>query len=560
MKLPNVSKTYRNVIRIKEILQVLTKHGFGHLVSRLQLSLHIPSLTPFCSDIPHYISDESFAMRVRMVFQELGPTFIKLGQILSTRPDILSEEFIQEFQLLQDQVPPFPSETIWKIIEEEFQAPVEEVFPFFDKNAIASGSIGQVHKAVIEGGQKVMVKIKRPGIEKIISTDIAILRFLAEMAEMYIEEAKIMQPVMIIDEFAKTIHKELDFTLEASYTERFYNLLKEEPGVSSPKIYWEYTTNNILVTEKVRGVKISNKEELQKLGIDCIDLADRFIYIFTKQYFLWGFFHADPHPGNILVNSDGTIYLIDFGMVGHLSEELKQQLATVILALYQNDIDILLEVYMEIGVFSHDVNRQELKNAIVELLEKYFHTPLQQLNLDKIFQDFLQLGRSYKITLPRDFVLLGKSFITAVAVSRDLNPDFICSDAITPHIASFLKAKFAPKRMMHMGVSYIWSLFTLLNKLPKDLKDLLRRLQAGNLKIVIKHEGFEKYLFDVHRMLNRLTFSILIAAIYFTSSILILAGVGPKVQDASFFGMIGLWIAIFMSIWLIIAILRSGHL
>ncbi len=562
MKLLNITRTYRNLMRVKEILQVLTKHGFGHLVARLNLAMHIPNLRSvgIFSKLPPYLLEDSPSVRARMVLQELGPTFVKLGQVLSGRPDILAESFVKEFKLLQDHVPPFPLEEALEIVSKEFHALPDQIFATFAHEVLASGSIGQVHCATLPNGSEVIVKIKRPGIEKIIETDVAILHFLAELAEKYIEELKFFQPVLIVDEFARTIQREMDFSAEAAYTEKFHVLLGKEPVVTSPRVYWQYTTRNVITLERFRGINIGEHEELRKLGLDLKLLAKNLIASFTKQYFVWGMFHADPHPGNILVGKDGTIYLVDFGMVGHLSEELKSQLATTVLALLKNDLDTIIEVYADIGVFHTQINRRELKTDILELLDKYFNTPFQHLDIAKAFQDIIQIGRKYKIIFPRDFILLGKSLVMATTLAREMDPDFNLARAISPHFSAILREKFSPKRLMNISLFHLWSTFSLLQKLPLEIKEILRLVKSGNIRISMAHENIDKYVRDVHRVTNRLSFSIVLAAIILSSTWLLKSNIGPQYGGASLLGIIGYTVAGVMVLWLIIAILRSGSL
>lgn len=562
MKLLSFTKTYRNIVRVKEILQVLTKHGFGHIISRLNLAIYIPNFTQFglLPKLPSQLSEDSLAIRVRTVFQELGPTFVKLGQILSGRPDILPQEFIQEFKLLQDRVPPFEIEKALEIIEEEFEAPADKIFSTFDTEVLASGSIGQVHCATLPDNTEVIVKIRRPGIEKVISTDISILKFFAQLIEKYIEEMAVFQPVLIVDEFSRTIRKELDFTAEAAYTEKFHSLLKEEGDIYSPMVYWEYITSKIITLQKLKGTNIGEREKLENQGINFITLSQNYISSFMKQYFVWGLFHADPHPGNILVSEKGKLYLIDFGMVGHLSNDLKNQLASVLLAIARSDISQIIEIYSDIGVFSEPVNEKDLKRDILEMIDKYFNIPFQHMDISKVFQDFVSMARNYQIILPRDFVLLGKSLVMSTAVARDLDPNFNLADAISPHISAILKEKFSPKRLINLTFNQMWSYFTLLQRLPSDIKEILRRIKAGNLRITLRHEAIDKHIRDVDRIANRLSFSLVLSAIIIASSILIMSKVGPMFQGIPVMGLIGYLFAILLGLWLFIAILRSGRL
>lgn len=564
MKILNITRTYRNLMRIKQIIQVLTKHGFGHIVARLHLTTYIPNLRHIgiLSQVPPYLLEDSLPVRVRMVLQELGPTFVKLGQVLSGRPDILSEGFIREFKLLQDRVAPFPTERALEIIAKQFHAPADSIFQNFSHQSLASGSIGQVHCAELPDGNAVIVKIRRPGIEQIIETDIAILHFLAELAEKYIEELQFFQPALIVDEFARTIRREMDFTAEAAYTEKFHKLLSNEPEpfVLSPRVYWKYTTNSVITLERMQGVNVGNRRRLQEMGVDLKVVAKHLIASFLKQYFVWGMFHADPHPGNILVDAQNHIFLVDFGMVGHLSEELKSQLATTVLALLKNDLDTIIEVYADIGVFHGQLNRRELKTDILELLDKYFNTPFRHVDLGKAFQDVIQVGRNHQIIFPRDFVLLGKSLVMAISLVFELDPEFNLARAVSPHFSSILKEKLSPKRLLQGAFFNTWSWISLLQRLPLEIKEMLRMAKTGNIHINVALDTLDKYIHDFHRVANRLSFSIVLAAIIIASTMLVQSSIGPLYSGVSILGLIGYAIAGVMALWLLIAILRSDSL
>lgn len=560
MKLLNVRRTYQNIIRIKEILQVLTKHGFGHIVAQLNLSLYIPKIKSKKNPRnPHYLSAESVPVRLRLVLQELGPTFVKFGQILSSRPDIVPRAVIEELKVLQDNVPPFPKKQLLQIIEKELGGPASEFYSEFREESIASGSIGQAHEARLPDGKKVIVKVKRPGIDKTIIADLAILKFLASLAETYIEELQVFQPVMIMEEFSKTIRRELDFTAEAALTEKFQTLLEPNPNVFAPRVYWDYTTNNLITLEHLSGVNISNHRALKRDKIDLAQVADNLVSSFVEQYFVLGIFHADPHPGNILVRSDGGINLIDFGMVGHLSEELKNHLATTLIALYKNDLETIFEVYADLGVFTDNVNERELKSDILELIDKYLYTPFQYLDFAKVFEDIVCLAREHKVILPRDFVMLGKSLVMIVGTAQELDPSFNLSEVVSPHIKTILKKKFSPTRLSNLLLTHSWSLFSLLQRLPSEIKDLIRRLKGGNIRIAVHHENLERYAMHLGQIANRVSISIILSALLISSSLMAAAKVGPLVHDIPLISLIGFSIAGVLGLLFSFAVMRSGN-
>ena len=543
MGILNFKRTYRSLIRLKEIIQVLTKHGFGHFVARLNLVRYVPGLGKLRIFRKKTMTEASMPVRVRYVLQELGPTFVKLGQILSGRPDILTQEYIQEFKLLQDKVPPFPVDQVFSVIENEFARPAQEIFHTFSPHALASGSMGQAHAAELPDRSPVIVKIRRPGIEKTIATDIDILQFFAELIEYYIEELRILQPTRLVKEFAKNMRKELDFTQEASYCEKFNTMLAEDPHISCPKVFWDYTTTNVIVLERLEGINIGETELLRSQGVDLKNLARVLASSFMEQYFVKGMFHGDPHPGNILVTPTGKINLIDFGSVGHLTHDLKNQLSTVIIAIVKKDIRLIVEVYSDIGVFTEMPDKQKVTTDILELLDRYLGVPLEHLDMGKVFLDVFSLAREHKAILPQDFMLLVKSMVTIVAIGRDLDPKFDLIQAASPHLHKIIRQKLSPKHIFNQLFFNFWTLYNLLQALPSDLKELMRRLKTGKLQITIKHEATHRDLIEIDKIFQRLAYSIIAAAFVIGASIMATAGIEPKFKDVSVYAIIGYVIA-----------------
>ena len=543
MGILNFKRTYRSLIRLKEIIQVLTKHGFGHFVARLNLVRYVPGLGKLRIFRKKTMTEASMPVRVRYVLQELGPTFVKLGQILSGRPDILPEEYIQEFKLLQDKVPPFPVDQVFSVIENEFARPAQEIFHTFSPHALASGSMGQAHAAELPDRSPVIVKIRRPGIEKTIATDIDILQFFAELIEYYIEELRILQPTRLVKEFAKNMRKELDFTQEASYCEKFGTMLANDPNISCPKVFWDYTTTNVIVLERLEGINIGETEMLRSQGVDLKNLARVLASSFMEQYFVKGMFHGDPHPGNILVTPTGKINLIDFGSVGHLTHDLKNQLSTVIIAIVKKDIRLIVEVYSDIGVFTEMPDKQKVTTDILDLLDRYLGVPLEHLDMRKVFLDVFSLAREHKAILPQDFILLVKSMVTIVAIGRDLDPKFDLMQAASPHLHKIIRQKLSPKHVFNQLFFNFWTLYNLLQALPSDLKELMRRLKTGKLQITIKHEATHRDLIEIDKIFQRLAYSIIAAAFVIGASIMATAGIEPKFKDVSIYAIIGYVIA-----------------
>ncbi len=548
----------RNIHRLADILRVLIRNGLGHFVRRLNLQEHLPMLARVLGPrdagaVPH--DEETVARRVATALQELGPTFVKMGQMLSSRPDLLSDSFISEFRQLQDHVAPFPGEHAREIIHSEL-GPNADLFEHIEAEPFASGSIAQVHRATLKDGSQVVVKIRRPGIEQIVLSDVAILSFLAQRAQSLFPE---LNPVAIVDEFEKAMRREMDLVTEASYTAKFREAFEDEQDIHSPKVYWELTTSQVLTLEWVKGVSVAKLGELRERGVDLNRVATTLANSFMKQFFMMGLFHADPHPGNLLVMDDGRVALIDFGLVGHLTAELRSQLVTIAIALSRQDVELAVEAYAEIGELSESTNPKRLKAELLEMLDKYYGMPLKRIETMTVFSDTTRIARSYGIVMPRDLILLARSFVTVTSVARQIDPDFDLAAMVGPHAKAMLMDKLSPARMARaLGVN-AWHLGHLLARLPSDLRHILRKLGTGALQFRFKHEGLETLIHELDRASNRLSVSLTLGSVVIGSSLIIHSDLGPKVFNISAFGLFGFIIAGAMGLWLAWDIIRSGR-
>ncbi len=564
MSILSIARTYRNLRRMREIVQVLSRYGFGHLVVRMNLLSHIPLVSRIgrLSEVSAGMSPrQDLALRARMVLEELGPTFIKMGQMLSYRPDILNEEFLEQFRLLQDKVAPFDGDTAREIVEKTVQGGEGGIFSRFDAEPLASGSIGQVHTAALADGTGVVVKVKRPGIEGRVRDDLNLIRVLAELAEYYLPELRILRPVMVVDEFSRQLEKELDFVSEGAFTSQFRPLSERLPRVATPRVFWDSTCRDVLVLEKLDGVNIGDVENLDALGVDKKALAWTLAEAFLVQFFETGLFHGDPHPGNILVREDGSIGLIDFGTVGHLSDELRADLGTLALALQRGQVELIVDVYRDMGVFPEDVEAKDLKPDILEFLDRYAGLPLGKMDTGGVFQDLLRLARKHRGILPRDFVLLGKSLVAVAGLTKRLDPSFQMLDALQPYIKNLIREKFSPKRLTDLALEKGWTLTALLGRLPRDAATILRKLQGGKLKGVVEHQGLEPLANDLERSANRLSLSMILASMVLGSGLLTLADVGPPLAgDIPLFGTLGFLVSLLAALFFALTILRSGRI
>lgn len=562
MEILKLKKRYRHLLRIKDIAKVLARHGFGNVIDRLHLRHYAPMINrlskPMATDRPGEVPT---AKRVVSVFEELGPTFVKLGQLLSQRPDLIPPEYVDEFSKLQDKVAPFSSEEAIKSVEEMLKAPLDRAFKFFDKEPHASGSIAQVHNAVLKNGKSVMVKIKRPKIKEVIESDIEVLSKLADLFDRFYPEAQIFRPKQLVEEFSRVIHREINFVTEAAATAKMRKLLADDESVRIPEIYWDYTDGNVMTLERLCGINIRNTDELITAGVNRKATAHRLGKLFLKQYFSIGRFHADPHPGNISINPDGTINLFDFGMTGHLTEELKNQLAITLFALVEGDIDLILTVYAEIGTFSEATDPQRLKPDILEVIDSYYGIPVKHINMNSVFADATRIAREHEVTLPKEFILLAKSFVTVMALCQHLDNQFDVATILKPQIKNMVTEKFSPRRLIKRGALSYWNLFDFLKRLPSELRTLLSKVQTGKIQLIFKHAGLDHFISEIDKSSNRISFSVIIGSVIVGSSLIIHAKVGPKImEDVPVLGIGGYVIAGVLGLWLVWAIIKSGKL
>jgi len=569
-------RTPQRIRRLAHIARVLARHGQAHIVHQLNLQRYLRSMHRFRRQpVPTRRVEAGLtpAQRLPIVLEELGPTFVKLGQMLSTRPDLLPEEYVRELGRLQDRVAPFPAAQAREAVESALGKPISVLFVEFADEPMASGSIAQAHAARLPSGERVVVKVRRPGVERMIRADLDLMQFIAERAER-VAELKIYRPRMLADEFARTLERELNFVTEASYTEKFGEIFRDNPRVRTPKVFWNYTTASVLTLEHLEGISVARRAELERMGVNLSELAATIADAFFTQYFRAGIFHADPHPGNILVRPDGSIGLLDFGMVGHIEDEMRALLGTGLIAIVRRQLDLVVDVYAEMGILPDDVDYAALKMDMVEMLDKYYGIPIKLVDMQRAFGDMMRVARAHRIIFPRDVVLLGKSLTMMAALTRQLDPDFNLARVVRPHALALAKEKFSPARTIKEMATMLWQISNLLRRLPREAGQLTRKVLQGRMQLVLRIPELEGLLSELDRATNRLAFSIIIGAVVIGSSFLIharippffgqLPGIGPRlhtiVPDLSVLGTAGYLVAAVMGLLLAWAIWRSGRL
>jgi ubiquinone biosynthesis protein len=499
-----------------------------------------------------------------MAFGELGPSFIKLAQMLSTRPDLVTEEYANEFKKLQDRVPSFPSDKAVQMIESEFKMPLAKVFADFDTVPVAAASIAQVHNAVLNTGEKVIVKVQRPDIRETIETDIAILGALARLMLKYIPESKYFDPQGIVNEFSKTIKRELDFIMEAKNAQRFRKNFEGHPDIYIPAVYPDFLSARVIVMERIEGAKIDDIKAIDDLGIDRPGLAKKGVDAYFKMIFEDGFFHADPHPGNIFVLKDGKIGLMDFGIVGWLAPEMIDNIARAFLAVINKDFDRLIDIYINLGLVQDEVDldafKREFRADLVYMMEPLYDLSISEINFPEYLEALTHLVIKHGLRVPTDLLLMNRTILIVDDIGRRLDPKFNLISAAEPYAAKLVKKRMSPKSIFGKAVDNISEMGELFLDTPKQINRLLRKTIRDEVSFKMEIAGMDKLIRDLDRSSNRIAFSLIVASIILGSSMLIQSNIGGKIFGLPAVGAIGFLVAFILGVRLLISILRSGRL
>ncbi|MGE5575863.1 MAG: 2-polyprenylphenol 6-hydroxylase [Syntrophothermus sp.] len=561
MQLGMIVRRYRHIRRYRRIAEILFKHGFGALISQLDLGRRIPFYRWLRRRQEPKKARLSYGQRLRNALEELGPTFIKLGQLLSTRRDLLPPELVDDLEKLQDEVAPVPFAEIRAQVERELGAPVEELFASFVEEPLAAASIGQVHRAVLPGGEEVVVKVQRPGVEALVRTDLEILLDLARVAEDRFELGA-ARPVAVVEEFARSIRKELDYRTEAQNIERFRKNFAQSATVVIPGVYWALTSRRVLTMEYMSGVKVSEIDALAVQGIDRRHIARIGAEAFIKQVLIDGFFHADLHPGNIFVRPDGKIALIDFGMVGRLDDETLKQITDLFLAIIEKNSGRVVKGLIGLGAVEGNVGTRELRVDIDGMLESYYDKPLADLQLGEIINELLTVTRRHGIRLPVDLALLGKAMVTMEGVGKQLDPSFNAFTVARPFAAELIKKRLHPQNVVRRSTDELGHLLELLRVLPQRMDAILAKAGQGELEVRIQPGGpnYDRRTRRMETASNRLSLAVVIAGMSIAAAILIGTRAGPQFRGVSVLGVLGVLSVGFLVTWLSIGIWRSGRL
>jgi ubiquinone biosynthesis protein len=555
-----INRNIRSIRRYLNIVRVLSVYGFDQALEMLGLAdVVVRSRRFFHRSLPD-IARLTAAERMRLALEELGPTFIKLGQILSTRPDVIPHSFVHEFEKLQDNVPSFPFNEVLAQIATELGGPVEQFYAWIDPVPLAAASIAQVHRARLQSGEDVVIKVRRPGIVGVVESDIDALMALAGLAERHVSGSELYDPVGIVREFARTIRREMDFSREAHTIEKFRDNFSKTPWMYFPHVYWEQSSRAILTMEFVAGVKVSDREKLGDLGLDAQLIARRGADSFLEMVLNHGFFHGDLHPGNVLILPDNVICLLDYGIVGRLDEDFKTFLTDILAAIVNRNMDEVVSLLLFAGDISDNLDIRALKRDLFNFIDGYYEIPLKEIEVGRMLMEFIEIITLYNIRIASDLMLLAKSLVLIEGMGRALDPAFDMVDHLKPFIIKSIRQKFSPKRITRDANQILVSYLNLARNIPRDLKEIINRVNRNKFKIDLEHRGLDKFTTDFDRSINRLSTSMILAAMIIGSSIIMQTDKGPKVMGFPVLAFMGYTVAGIVGLWLVYAIIRSGRM
>ncbi len=558
----HIGRSFEHARRYRHIMAVLMKYGFSEVVSRLHRSVigrfgkrSVPRRVRSADGSKHTTPE-----RVRMALEELGPTFIKLGQLLSTRPDLIPPEYVEELTKLQDQVPPEKFARIRAVLEEDLGQTIGEVFVEFDDQCIAAGSIAQVHRAVLPGGRVVVVKVTRPGIQERLAFECDMLKSLADwLGTVNDASGKIDLPRMA-REFTEAVSLEVDMTVERRNLQQFGRNFKDDPTVHVPEVVPEFCTKRVLAMEYIDGIKPRSRESMIAAGLDPQVLASRGADFVLKQIFEYGLFHSDPHPGNMLMLDGNIVVPIDFGQVARLRSGDRELLSELVLGIVDHDVDAVLHAFRTAELLDDETDTHELAADAEELIDRYYNLPLEEIPLREVINEMFSLIRKHEIKPPAQFTLMLKSLMTIETLAVTLDPQFDTIEALKPFARRFRLQQLDPRQYIGQIRSALRETAQFAGRFPEDARAIIRKVRKGDFQLRVHHEHLEALVSTLDKSSNRISFAVIIAALLVASSMLTpQEGLVLGFIPLQIMGVVGYCVAAVMGVWLLISILRGRH-
>ena len=520
----HIGRQIRELNRLRHIAEVLARNGLGFLLDQTELGRFLPrGWRRRVERADQELERMSIPERFRHTLEDLGPTYIKLGQLLSGRGDLLPAEYIQELTKLLDAAPAFPYQDVVTVVEAELGRPPQEVFDFFDPTPIAAASIGQVHRAILPTGEHVVAKVQRPNIEQTVRSDLDLLMRQARFLERRSEAARNYSLVENVEKLSYALLGELDYTTEAQNIDRFYQTYNDDPNLRIPKVYWEYTTRRVLVMEQIDGIQLTELRHLKEEGYDLPAIANIGTEFYMKQIFEDGFFHADPHPANVMV-SDHQIAILDFGMVGVLSQRMREDMGDMLVAVLTQNTEQLITVMVRMGIVTRATSLRELERDLNRMLVRYLGLPLQHMDVAGILGQVLSISFVHSIRLPSDFAMLIRTIIILNSLGNKLDPNYQLVTKLEPFVRRLVQDKLSIRRIGTNALRSVSSINTLIQRFPNRLEDLWDQLDEGNLTVGISVRDLATIIRRVDRIANRLAFAVVVAALIIGSALILRAG------------------------------------
>ncbi|WP_339656356.1 AarF/UbiB family protein [uncultured Maribacter sp.] len=554
LKLP----TKREIKRYTALFNVLIKYGFEDVLAKSSLSKIIPK--KYLENHPDIEKNLSFSKyeRIRMVLEELGPTYIKLGQIFSTREDMLPTELISELEKLQDHVPLLKNFDVLKTIEDELGIENFKYFATINIEPLAAASLAQVHRAQLINGDEVILKIQRPNIEEIIESDLQMMRQLAHSLEKYSSQAEALQPLRIVESFERSIKEELQFSRELKNTLQFTKNFNGNEHIHVPAIYEELSNDKIICMEFIDGIKVSEIATLRATNIDPRAVAKIGVDLYLEQILEHAFFHADPHPGNIFVLPEkGKICFLDFGMMGSIMPREKELLSDLLLHFLSKDIKKIIPILEKIAIKTNISDYIKLEQDLYILIEGISNTAIQNINIGTTLTQFKTVLYENRISMPHYLYMLIRGIIIIEGVGLKLDPKFNITDNLIPYTEKIVRSRFSLKYLFKKSLNRIKNINNLVETLPDDINIILKKLKDGKLEVIHKHKGLKEFQLATSKAVNRLVFAVIIAALSIGSSLLVMAKMPPLVNGIPLLGAIGFVMSALLGFYIVISIFRN---
>lgn len=555
---------YKYIRRYNQIMRVLLKYGFEDLVSYMEEKKRLSFLKKL---IPKSWYIEAMHLskweKMRLVCVELGPTYVKFGQILSNRPDLLPAELITELEKLQDSVPPVPDAMALKVVEQELKKPVAELFETFDTHALASASMAQVHKATLKTGEKVVLKIQRPGIQQVIESDIKVMYYLADLFSRRIPSLRSFDPVGLVHNFEESITKELDFVHESVNIQRFNNNFVTDPNnkgfIHAPIVYRQFTTSRVLTMEFIDGIKITDITRIDAANLNRKIIARRLASSYFKQVFKYGFFHADPHPGNIFVLQDNIICFLDFGMMGNILQKDVEQLGNLFLSVTSMDVRKIIRAFQLLSDNPIIRDFRQLETDLTEFVNNYAVQNINENEVSSLLISLKDIIVKHGMKVPAHFYLLARSLVSVEGVIRQLDPDLDLEKMMRPYLTRTIARHYDPLKFTKSLLNSIYDMGIYMEEFPRDLKTAIRRINTGEMKVDLRHQGIDPLVHTINRVTKQIVTCIIIAGIAIGSAQMMIHKTLPLWGESSVFGILGFFIAGILGIGIIGDLRKGDH-